>query len=44
MNAKQIVATALEVGQRTHVKLQAETLGVLRELEKPDDEIREEEN
>lgn len=44
MNAKQIVATALEVGQRTHVKLQTETMGVLRELEKPDDEVREDDN
>jgi len=44
MNAKQIVATALEVGQRTHVKLQTETLGVLRELEKPEDEDREDDN
>jgi len=44
MNAKQIVATALEVGQRTHVKLQTETLGVLRELEKPDDELQGEDN
>jgi len=44
MNAKQIVATALEVGQRTHVKLQTETLSVLRELEKPDDELQEDDN
>jgi len=38
MNAKQIVATALEVGQRTHVRLQTETENVMRELEKLDDE------
>jgi len=41
MNAKKIVATALEVGQRTHVKLQTETLSVLQALEKPDDEVEE---
>lgn len=41
MNAKQIVATALEVGQRTHVKLQTESESVLKALEKPDDEIEE---
>jgi len=41
MNAKQIVATALEVGQRTHVKLQTESLSVLKALEKPDDEVDE---
>lgn len=44
MNAKQIVATALEVGTRTHVKLQTETLSVLRELEKPDDELQGDDN
>ena len=38
LNAKQIVVTALEVGTRTHVKLEAETKNVMRELEKRDDE------
>jgi len=41
MNAKQIVATALEVGTRTHVKLQTESMSVLQALEKPDDEVEE---
>lgn len=38
LNAKQIVVTALDVGRRTHVKLETETKNVMRELEKHDDE------
>ena len=38
LNAKQIVVTALDVGRRTHVKLETETKNVMRELEKQDDE------
>lgn len=37
LNAKQIVNTALEVGRRTHVKLETETKKIMRELEKTDD-------
>lgn len=37
LNAKQIVNTALDVGSRTHVKLETETRNVIRELEKTDD-------
>jgi len=44
MNAKKIVATALEVGQRTHVKLQTETENVMRQLEKNDDENQDEDD
>ena len=36
LNAKQIVMTALDVGRRTHVKLETETENVIQELEKPD--------
>ena len=42
LNAKQIVATALEIGRRTHVKLQEETQKVITALEKPDTEEEEE--
>mmetsp|Transcript_37235 Transcript_37235/g.111465 ORF Transcript_37235/g.111465 Transcript_37235/m.111465 type:complete len:359 (-) Transcript_37235:208-1284(-) len=38
MNAKNVVATALDVGKRTHVKLETETEKVLTTLEKVDDE------
>ena len=38
LNAKQIVMTALDVGRRTHVKLETETENVIRELERQDDE------
>lgn len=37
LNAKQIVNTALDVGRRTHVKLEIETRNIIRELEKTDD-------
>lgn len=43
MNAKEIVTTALDVGRRTHVKLQTETENVMRELEKVEDDQEEEE-
>jgi len=43
MNAKEIVNTALDVGRRTHVKLQTETENVMRELEKVEDDQEEEE-
>lgn len=36
-NAKQIVMTALDVGRRTHVKLENETQHIIRVLERPDD-------
>jgi hypothetical protein len=36
-NAKQIVMTALDVGRRTHVKLENETQRIIRVLERPDD-------
>lgn len=42
LNAKQIVMTALDVGRRTHVKLENETENIMRELERPDDEEEEE--
>jgi hypothetical protein len=38
LNAKQIVMTALDVGRRTHVKLETETENVIKELERPDDD------
>ncbi len=37
LNAKQIVNTALDVGRRTHVKLETETKNIMKELEKTDD-------
>ena len=37
LNAKQIVNTALDIGRRTHVKLENATRNVIRELEKTDD-------
>ena len=37
LNAKQIVNTALEVGRRTHLKLEQETKCVMKELQKTDD-------
>ena len=37
LNAKQIVNTALDVGRRTHVKLETETSKIIRELERTDD-------
>lgn len=37
-SAKQIVVTALDVGRRTHVKLETETKNVMKELEKMDDD------
>lgn len=37
LNAKQIVNTALDVGRRTHVKLETETRNIMNELEKTDD-------
>ena len=43
MNAKEIVNTALDVGRRTHVKLQTETENVMRELEKVEDDQEDEE-
>lgn len=44
LNAKQIVSTALDVGQRTHVKLQNEAEQVIQQLERMDDDNDEEEN
>lgn len=38
LKAKQIVMTALDVGRRTHVKLETETKRIIKELEKNDDE------
>jgi len=38
LNAKQIVATALDIGRRTHVKLEEEAQKVITALEKPDTE------
>jgi hypothetical protein len=38
LNAKQIVMTALDVGRRTHVKLETETENVIKELERPDED------
>ena len=37
LNAKQIVNTALDVGRRTHVKLETETKKIIKELERTDD-------
>jgi len=42
LNAKQIVSTALDIGRRTHVKLEEETQKVITALEKPDTEEEEE--
>mmetsp|Transcript_11864 Transcript_11864/g.22212 ORF Transcript_11864/g.22212 Transcript_11864/m.22212 type:complete len:466 (+) Transcript_11864:159-1556(+) len=42
LNAKQIVMTALDVGRRTHVKLENETENIMRELERPDEEEEDE--
>jgi hypothetical protein len=45
MNAKEIVLTALEVGKKSHVKLETETENVMRVLEHPDeDDANDEEN
>lgn len=38
LNAKQIVMTALDVGQRTHVKLENETMTIIRVLERTETE------
>lgn len=38
LNAKQIVMTALDVGQRTHVKLEKETQSIIRVLERNDND------
>mmetsp|Transcript_45964 Transcript_45964/g.85451 ORF Transcript_45964/g.85451 Transcript_45964/m.85451 type:complete len:91 (+) Transcript_45964:1-273(+) len=38
MNAKNVVAAALDVGRRTHLKLETETAKVLTTLEKADNE------
>jgi hypothetical protein len=43
LKAKQIVMTALDVGRRTHVKLETETKRIIKELEKTDDEEEGEE-
>jgi hypothetical protein len=42
LNAKEIVITALDVGRRTHVKLEEETEKVMTALQKPDDDDEEE--
>jgi len=42
MNAKEIVNTALDIGRRTHVKLEKETEKVITALQKPDSEEEEE--
>jgi len=39
LNAKQIVMTALDVGQRTHVKLEKETQNIIRVLERSDTDM-----
>lgn len=39
LKAKQIVLTALDVGRRSHVKLENETENVMKELEKVDQEV-----
>eukprot|EP00979_Chaetoceros_neogracilis_P006655 scaffold1355_cov165-Chaetoceros_neogracile.AAC.8 len=38
LNAKQIVMTALDVGKRTHVKLETETKNIMKELERVEED------
>jgi len=38
LNAKQIVMTALDVGKRTHVKLENETKNIMKELERVEED------